>query len=310
MSKYLLLVVMLVSLFVVGSVSAQDAALTPGQTHSLSLLHNNLERTYRVYVPKTYTTEGDPLPLIIAMHGASGTGEGIESYSGFDDLADMEGFVVAYPDGLYRIWNDGREGDSRVPADLDDIGFISALIDDLTGKLKIDSSRVYATGHSMGGMMAYRLGCELQGKIAAFASVASTFPGYLLDECETTRPIPMLMIQGTDDSVIPWDGAYQGNTPIYLSAVETAAYWALHNGCQSRPEALEGLDVFATDGTIVSQIYYVGCTNDATVMVYAVAGGGHTWPGGVRKIDAGNTSYDLYASAAIWEFFRNHRLSQ
>src|SRR5690606_3477839 len=121
------------------------------------------------YIPEGYSEDADPFPLIFAFHGAGGTGAAIASYSAFNDLADAENFIMVYPNGVNRVWNDARIGDSRV-GNINDVGYISSVIDYLTETLNIDAARVYATGHSMGGMFAFRLGCELQDKIAAVAS--------------------------------------------------------------------------------------------------------------------------------------------
>lgn len=298
----------MIGLLIVGIAAAQDAALGPGQ-HDLSLTVNTAERTYRVYVPEGYSAD-EAVPLLIVMHGAGGSGAWMERLTQFDDLAEANAFVVAYPDGINQIWNDGRVGDSRVSADFDDVGFIAALIDDLSTRLEIDPARVYATGYSMGGMMAFRLGCELQDKIAAVASVASTFPGYLLAACETVEPVPVMIIQGTDDMTIPWNGIKRGNTPIYLSTAESAVYWAVTNGCEEEPLMVEGLDLDPSDGTVVRQINYRNCANDASVAIYAIIGGGHTWPGTPLEAGGGTVSRDLYASPAIWKFFESHSLKE
>lgn len=305
--RFLLLV--LISLLAVSHAAAQDAPLDPGQ-HDLSLTHQNIERTYRVYVPQSYARAAEPVPLLIVMHGAGGNGAWMERLTQFDDLAEADTFIVVYPDGINQIWNDGRVGDSRVTAQLDDVGFMAALIDDLSTRLEIDAARVYAAGYSMGGMMAFRLGCELQDKIAAVASVASTFPGYLLASCETVAPIPVLIIQGTDDLTIPWNGIKRGDVPVYLSTAESAVYWAVTNGCKGDPKLVEGLDIAPDDGTIVRHVYYDDCSNSADVEVFAIIGGGHTWPGTPLEAGGGAISRDLYASAAIWKFFEAHSLKQ
>lgn len=282
-----------------------QSPLPPGQ-HDLSLEHDGLTRTFRVYVPENLPPT--PVPLAIIMHGAGGDGAGMERMTRFDDLADAYSFIVVYPDGINTIWNDGRLGDSRVPTELDDVGFLSAMIDLLAARLPVDTARVYAAGYSMGGMMAFRLGCDLHDKIAAIASVASTFPGYLLTNCETVPPIPVLIIQGTRDEVIPWDGVQQGAVPVYLSTAQSAVYWAVTNGCEETPDMLEGVDVAPEDSTLVRHIFYNECQNQADVEVFAIIGGGHTWPGTPLAVRGGAVSYDLYASAAVWQFFERHSI--
>ncbi|NWG18519.1 MAG: hypothetical protein HXY41_18005 [Chloroflexi bacterium] len=304
--KYLILLLLLVNTG--ANVRAQD--ITEPGSYDVSFEHGRRQRSFRVYVPESYARTDDPLPLVIAMHGASGSGAWMEELTQFSPLAEAHGFLVAYPDGVYGIWNDGRVGDERVPADLDDVGFISVMIDKIAQHLRVDANRVYASGYSMGGMMAFRLGCELPDKIAAVASVASTFPGYLLEACNPAAPVPVLVIQGTKDDVIPWQGIWRNNIPIYLSTAQTATYWGEHNGCADEPRLVEGLDLVVADGTLVRQVTYMDCLQDASVEIFAIIGGGHTWPGSRLSATFGKTGFDLYASPAIWRFFEPRRLNR
>lgn len=304
--KYLVLLLLLVNM----SAKVNAQAITAPGSYDFSLEHGGRQRSFRVYVPEAYARAGDPLPLVIAMHGASGSGAWMEELTQFSELAEAYGFIAAYPDGVYGIWADGRVGDERVPADLDDVDFIAVMIDQIAERLRVDTDRVYASGYSMGGMMAFRLGCELPDKIAAVASVASTFPGYLLEACNPSAPVPVLVIQGTEDDVIPWQGIWRNNIPIYLSTAQTAAYWGEHNRCTGEPLLVQGLDLVPDDGTVVRQVVYTGCLQDASVEILAVIGGGHTWPGSRLSARFGKTSFDVYASPAIWRFFEPHRLNR
>lgn len=265
-----------------------------------------VERSYRIYIPASYEDGDEAVPLIIVMHGAGGTGAGIESFSGFNELSEQEGFIVIYPNGIDNVWADGRDGDPRVGVQ-DDVAYLSRVIDFLVRSLPIDPARVYATGHSMGGFMAFRLACEIPERIAAIAPVAATFPNYLRDECIESPPVPMVMVHGTDDNIVPWAGV-----PIaYFSAGQSLGFWAVHNECNTREgiSALENID--PDDGTFVLYEGYTDCANDADVQLYGVYHGGHTWPGhpiGV-SFDLGLTSADLDATAVIWEFFSEHPAS-
>jgi len=258
-----------------------------------------MERMYRIYIPES--NNDDPMPLVIALHGAGGNGAWVESFSGFNDLADEEKFVVVYPDGINRVWNDGRVGDSRV-SNIDDVGFIRAIIDFVSDKIDIEG--VYVNGYSMGGMLSFRLACELPDKISAIASVASTFPEYLIATCSDTAPIPVVIIQGTDDPVIPWAGVRGG----YLSAINSLTFWANHNGCTVENEITFQDDVNADDHTRILEQGFTECNDDADIKLYGVIYGGHTWPG--RPFEApfelGLTSADMDATKVIWEFFSAH----
>jgi polyhydroxybutyrate depolymerase len=151
-------------------------------SYTITKTIGGIERSYRIFIPETYDETGEPVPLVIVLHGAGGTGAWIESFSGFNDLSNTENFIAVYPDGLNNAWNDGRRGDARV-GNIDDVGFMAEIINFLSANLNIDPQRIYATGYSMGGMLAFRLGCELRDKIAAIATVATTFPEYLLPDC-------------------------------------------------------------------------------------------------------------------------------
>lgn len=268
------------------------------------------ERSYRVYIPESYKAEGEPTALLIVLHGAGGSGASIESVSRFNDLADRQGFVVAYPDGLNNVWNDGRIGDERIP-DVDDVAFIGKVIDFVTGKLNIDAARVYATGYSMGGMLAFRAGCVLGDRIAAVASVASTLPEYLLPECADAGTLPVLIIHGTDDPVIPWMGV-PARGRGYLSADNSAYFWQRHNECATALPWEVQPDTQTDDGTMVVVERYTDCTGEAEVVIYGVYHGGHTWPGSPfdPSLQLGPTSLDIDATAVIWEFLKGKRVGE
>lgn len=260
------------------------------------------QRTFVIDIPQSYSDDGDPVPLVFVLHGAGGDGNGIRSFSGFAQLGEEENFISVFPSGLNGGWNDGRPDPGL--AVIDDLGYFDHLISLLTRSLNIDTDRIYSSGYSMGGMMSYRLGCNLPDRIAAIASVASTMPVYILEECDAAPPLPVLLIQGTDDNVVPWTGIRGG----YLSAVLTMQYWTEHNDCPYETEIVIEPDIDPTDNTIVMREQYADC--DAEVMMYAVYRGGHTWPGRIipAPIDLGTTSRDIIASEAIWEFFQRYSL--
>ena len=260
------------------------------------------QREFAIDIPSSYSDDGDPMPLVFALHGAGGSGNGIRSYSGFPELGEEVGFISVFPSGLGGGWNDGRPDPGL--AVIDDIGYFEHVITLLTNSLNIDESRIYTTGHSMGGMMSFRLGCNLPQYFAAIASVASTMPRYIQAECDAAPALPVLVIQGTDDYVVPWVGIRNG----YLSAPDTMAYWAEHNGCTYEPEFVVEPDTHPDDGTLVIREQYDDC--DHEVMMYGIYQGGHTWPGRAitAGFDLGGTSYDISAAEVIWAFFERQAL--
>jgi polyhydroxybutyrate depolymerase len=293
----------------------RDAAQTaPEGLSQYVLRHGGIDRTYYLALPAHAETL--PMPLVLAFHGGQGSGAGVARTSDFHGLGGTQGFAVAYPEvaSSQRVWNDGRE---EAATGIDDVGFVAALIEELTRQHNIDPSRIYATGLSNGGMFTYRLACELSDRIAAFAAVVANLPTDLEPRCAPGRPVPMLMIVGTEDSLMPYDGGLVAARAIrgggrgqVMSAEATARFWRDHNRCSDtagrevhRPER------DANDGTSVTEQQWPVCANGSEVIQLTVVGGGHTWPGtleGPALQRAGRTSREMNASAEIVSFFRRH----
>ncbi|MCA0454356.1 MAG: hypothetical protein LCI00_10315 [Chloroflexi bacterium] len=256
----------------------------------------DLVRQYTVYVPESYFEAEAPVPLILALHGAGGTGQGMQAFSGLDAIADQEGLLVAYPDAISNAWNDGR-GDGV--SEINDLGYLEHIIDSVAEKADIDRTRVYATGFSRGAMMAYRLICNYPTQFAGIAAVASTFPTYLISECQNAPPVPVMMVQGTDDPIIPWTGIPRG----YLSAMNSLRFWAQHNRCSTAGPIKEAVDLSPLDGTRLLIQTASKCVQPT--VLYGVFNGGHTWPGHPIQagMELGLTSTDFDVAVTMWAFF-------
>jgi polyhydroxybutyrate depolymerase len=162
-------------------------------------------RTFAYYAPASLPPSP---PLLIAFHGSGQTGESFRAGTGyaFDRVADASGFVVAYPDGYERHWNDCRKVASFAARALnvDDIGFVRAMVAHLEAKLGVDPGRVFATGHSNGGSMCYRLAQEMAGEIAGVAPISASMPVPANNDCqENGRAMSVLVMNGTDDPIDP-----------------------------------------------------------------------------------------------------------
>jgi polyhydroxybutyrate depolymerase len=281
--------------------------ITEPGNYRLGFMIGGVERSLNIFVPPDYDAEGDPLPLVLLLHGAGGTGAGLANITNFNELAATENIIVAYPDGYRGGWNDARPDTRTLP--IDDVRVLSLMIDFLLDELHIDPTRVYAAGYSMGGMMSFRLGCQLGDKIAAVASVASTFPAYQLDSCLFTEPVPVLVIQGTEDTVIPVGGYRDryGNR-MMMSVDETMRYWSETNGCATGVRVQFLPDVDPDDGTRVRRSIYENCEGGVGTELLLITGGGHTWPGHpfTASVEVGGTSMDIDANAEIWRFFQAH----
>lgn len=260
-----------------------------------------LQRTYRIHIPESYDTNDDLYPLVFALHGAGGDGANMEYISEFGDLAEREGFIVVYPDGVNGGWNDGRPIGGQP---INDAAFLAAITQYLGANMRIDLSRVYSTGYSMGGMMSLRLGCLLPDVFAAVAAVATTMPAYILEECVEATPMPIMIIQGTDDGVVPWVGVRGG----YLSARDSVRMWKQVNHCIGRQVIEPMEDVDPDDGTRTLIETYTECEDGSEVTLISVLFGGHTWSGtsAMGGSGLGLTSQDFSASEMIWEFFSRH----
>jgi polyhydroxybutyrate depolymerase len=281
-----------------------------------SIIFAGLERTYHIHIPASYD-KANPIPLLLVLHGGGGTGERMVKLTqgGFNKLSDKESFIVVYPDGIEKNWNDGRENVKyRAHREkIDDVGFVSGLIDHLAKQYNVDMKRVYATGISNGAMMSFRLGCELSEKIAAIAPVAGSMPENMPSQCSPSRPISVLMISNTDDRLVPWEGGDirfgRKTFGRALSVQETVEYWVNHNQCSSSPSISMEADRDPKDGTRMRKELYNQCRESSEVVLYAIEGGGHTWPGGDQYLPRwiiGKTNRDIDAKEVIWDFFKRH----
>jgi polyhydroxybutyrate depolymerase len=268
------------------------------------------QRTYHVHLPPG-AQAGAPRPLVLVFHGRGGTGAGAARLYGFNQLADARGFVVAYPDGVDRGWNDGRgmTGTPSSTALVDDVGFVSALIDHLVTAFHADPRRVYAAGHSNGGIFSHRLACELSGKIAAIAPVAGTIAESQAQHCAPGGPVSVVEWHGTDDRFVPYGGGEVGRRAErsrVLSVDETIALWARLNGCPAAVQQSTLAPIDPADTTRVRRSTRGPCGQGSEVALYTIEGGGHGWPGTQRLRVLGPTTHQIDATQTIWEFFERH----
>lgn len=272
-------------------------------------------RTFRLYVPATHK---GPAALILVLHGGGGGGGNMEwlTKDGLNHIADREGALIAYPDGIGHGWNDGR-GDVRSKAereDIDDVSFLRALVKEVGTAYQIDPARVYATGISNGGLMSYRLACDAADIFAAVAPVAANMSDLLASRCLPSRPISMAIFNGTDDPIMPYEGgeikvlwAARGRV---LSTRATLERWLALDKCSALHPAGELIDAIPDDGTALLQ-QTAECAGKTEMTLYEIRGGGHTWPGGepyLGKMIVGNVSRELDANEVIWHFFAQHPL--
>jgi polyhydroxybutyrate depolymerase len=253
-----------------------------------------MERRFSVHIPDSY----DPTkktPLLLSFHGLSSNAAQQQLLDGLHAESEEFGFIAVHPEGTGNSWNAGVCCGSSVSNNVDDVQFVSDMLDKLEDELCIDTKRIYSTGMSNGGFMSYRLACELSDRIAAVAPVAGTL---VLEQCAPERAVPLIHYHGTNDTLVPYDGWSQYGMP---PVEETVQAWAERNGCSTTyAQRMQN-----GDSTCIG---YDDCPDNASVMLCIVDGGGHTWPGGLPIPNLGKTTTDLDANVSMWEFFTEHTL--
>lgn len=266
-----------------------------------SMVSSGLEREYLLHVPRSYDRTR-PTPLVISMHGGAMWPAAQKETSRWNDAADRHGFIVVYPGGISNDgpghWNaDGGPGQTV------DVQFISELIDTLRTRYNIHRERIYANGLSNGAGMTFVLSCELSDRIAAVGLVAAAH--FLpFSWCAGRRPVPMIAFHGTADLHVPYSGGKAWMASWTFPSIPAwTKQWAERNRCA--PDPVDS--VVAPD---VGRRTYADCADSADVVLYTIAGGGHTWPGGgpLPEWFAGRTSGSIDATSEMWAFFNAHRL--
>lgn len=251
-------------------------------------------RTYRVHTPPGFQPT-EHLPLVLNLHGVGSDNVQQEVYSAMNAVADTERFVVVYPNGVNNSWNLGL-------GTVDEYGFFTALLDTLAITHGIDVNRTYACGMSQGGFMSFVLACALNDRFAAIVSVAGSMALGLDLFCAPTRPVPVMMIHGTADGIVPYTGGIQN-----LAVPSVIDFWVAHNACDPVPVIAPIPDIIAWDLCTAEREDHINVDLGSEVALIRVLGGGHTWPG--SAIPLGVTNQDFSASQAIWEFFDGHDLN-
>lgn len=277
----------------------------PGDYFRL-MFHDFRIRSYRIHIPDSYTGN-EPVSLIIALHGGGGRSKTMLSKTNINEKSDEEGFIAVYPNGICRLlplrtWNVGFCCGLALKKNVDDVGFIKKIIEKMQLQFNIDSSKIFVTGHSNGGMLAYRLGSELSDIIAAIAPVAGTIGGYATNDSELwvipepEYPVSVLAVHGKLDERVPYEGGRgddTGGTRSYLSVNDSISFWIDYNECNPDP-------ITNISGNITIDTYINGNLGTEVVLC-TVENGGHYWPGSKQ-----DPYQELSATDLIWEFFENH----
>jgi polyhydroxybutyrate depolymerase len=285
-----------------------------------SIQSGGFARQYILVVPKLAS---GPLPLIVVLHGTYGTGSKMQRGLGFDAYANQLGFAVAYPDA-YQLqgersttrWNDGRETLQSTKLKINDVQFLRDMVADIKTKAAIDSKRIFVTGASNGGMMAYRAACEAADVFAASAPVIGNIPKPIYESCRPSQPVSILAINGTADPFVPFEGGQVCQSVAgrfcekgyVASAAQSLALFAKAAGCQGSLTSASLPPKYPEDPK-VRKVGYGGCSAGKQVGAYWIDGGGHTWPPKKGQLIGknGEPTRNLDATKEIVQFFLAHK---
>ena len=283
-----------------------------GKSVNLSISHEGYDRTFQLYMPAE-SVEDAGAPLLVVLHSGGGSAKGILrlTQGRFNKIADEEGGMVVYPEAVRRYWNEGR----RLPLsyahrnNIDDAGFLRAMIKSLIEEYAVDPNRIFVAGYANGGQMAIRMACEAPDLIAGVAVVNASMPQDIVPACRKLFGTSLMLVNGTEDPILPYEGGMMTYMGIeqgqMLSTDETVAFWLQRNECPGHARRNMLLDRDPKDETTVTSYLYPGCKNDARVKLFRIEGGGHVWPGGrssQREDRVGRMSRDINACDEIWTF--------
>lgn len=268
-----------------------------------TIVVDGLSRSYVLNLPPNYY-DNTGFSLVIAMHGGGGSASQFESTSRLTEKANAAGFIVVYPEGTGAIntWNAGTCCGSAVTNTINDVKFISELIDKLVASYKINPKKVFATGHSNGGMMSYRLACELSNKIAAIAPNGCTM--VVTQPCNPARAVPVLHMHSKLDQHVVYTGGYgNGVSGVYCPPLDSVLnVWSLKNNCTTTAQTI-------VSNSNYTQKRWTNCSNNVSIDYYLTNDGGHGWPGGLPGgPNSDIPSASINANDLLWDFFQQYQL--
>ena len=281
--------------------------ITTFKSKEKEIEHDGLLRKYRLHVPSGYF-EKDSYPLVVALHGHTENARTMEIRTGLSRKADRDGFFVVYPYGVQektlapRSWNSEFCCDYALKQNIDDVGFVTKVIDEVAEKYNIDTKKVYVVGFSNGGMLAYQMALKKPEIFSAVGVVAGAVGGMYEDAEEyewldqSGVPKPVIIFHGREDMAIPFDGG-NGNDQVFefTAAYDSVNLWLQNNKCNTHPMEITKMDTYTKE-------IYGECENDVQVVFYAV-GGKHRWPGGLQETFKNMSGKNVNATDIMWKFF-------
>lgn len=308
--KVLLLTVVFIGVLAGGAGNQRLNPVNAATIHTHTIKADDKSRTYTVYVPSNYNDK-KPVPVVVMLHGAGGTGAGIIQETGWDKKAEQEGFLAVFPNAMRinqeadssfltnpQMWNDGSNRDQGLLSHADDVKFISLMLDRLEQTYAIDSKAIFITGFSSGASMVFRIANELSNRITAIAPVSGHY-WPLASPPQNLTMIPTILIIGTADPLNPFDGGIISlpwgsfEQPPFMCTIED---WAKRNGYPKLKRSdRPGVTILRA---VTDNIDYF--------RVYIVEGLGHMWPGGEALFPENFIGKDpgtLQATEEIWQYF-------
>jgi len=289
---------------------SQNDSLKGGELYSSNFLIDGVQRNFTYYMPINYGKK-DQYPLVIFLHGMGATGKNIiKSYgSRIHAMADETNYIVIYPDAVVGHWNDKMGGSFPATDTINDVGFISILIDYFRDVYNCDAKRVYVAGFSNGGELAYRLSCDIPFKITAIAPFISAMGTEAAQQFTNAEPLPVMITNGTIDPIVKWQGGavttamHKEPLAILLSVDSSITYWKKRNGITQPADSTLLPDACPEDSSTVIKYTYKG---NEDVVVYKVINGVHAIPikNKAPKQRGENCDYDAIGEA--WNFFIEH----
>jgi polyhydroxybutyrate depolymerase len=327
------MVLLITGVAVMGTAAAAGHPVLASRSGSyvFTLRFGGVTRDYRLHVPPA-AASGRPLPLVLNLHGATQNAQLEEITSAMDPNADQNGYLVAYPDGT-RIskvltpdpvakqaqygWNAGQCCGLPVTKDINDVGFLLKVINDVASRTPVDLRRVYMTGISNGGMMAYAMAAEASGHVAAISSVSGQVE---IPTIHPTRAVPTMEFHSLNDPIAKWSGVPNRNPRLRLSVMEGINQWVEADGCATT--AHDAAPIVGAPGTIsagetATLVTYAHCRAGTQVALWRFTGSGHVWPGSTLNTGppatwilggVGRGIVLVNANEAMWQFFQHYSL--
>jgi len=314
--RFSILIALVFCMVSVKSYSTADENTTvPKDLIKREMNWDGYDRTFYIHLPPAEKMN-KPLPLVFNLHGGGGRAVTTPKliFNRFNQLADRDGFIVIYPQGVGKQWNDGRKSD-QVQAwreNIDDVGFISEIVNVLKSEYTVDMNQIFTTGISNGGFMSTRLACERSDLFRGAAIITAQISEDFLPFCDSPTPMGILIMNGTEDPLVPYDG---GEVEVLgkkrgkvISTDNYVSLWKGFNDCKSVEPSVELPNISKRDQSTITKTIYSDCAEGGALELYSVVGGGHTWPGGKQYLPkrlVGYTNRDINACNVIWNFFRS-----